>query len=90
MDKITFQMEGEEAVEFFVLEQTTLGGCSYLLVTEEEDGDGEAYILKDLSRTEDEESIYEMVSDDDEMAAVADVFENLLDDVDFVTEDQEE
>lgn len=90
MDKITFQMEGGEAVEFFVLEQTTLGGCNYLLVTEEEDGDGEAYILKDLSRTEDVESIYEMVSDEDEMAAVADVFENLLDDVDFITEDEEE
>lgn len=33
MEKITFTFEGEDqAVEFFVLEQTKLGGVTYILV----------------------------------------------------------
>lgn len=89
MEKITFQPEGEEAVEFFVLEQTTLGGLNYLLVTDVEEGDGEAYILKDLSDSNDANGVYEMVDDDEEMDAVASVFEKLLEDVDLVKEDEE-
>ena len=47
MEKITFQPEGEEPVDFFVLEQTVIGAKSYILVTDVEDGDGEALILRD-------------------------------------------
>ena len=85
MEKITFRPEGEEAVDFYVLEQTTLGGVNYLLVTDTEEGDGEAYILKDLSSAEDTEGIYEMVTEDDEMDAVASVFENLLEDIELIS-----
>lgn len=40
MEKITFRPEGEEAVEFYVLEQTRIGGFNYILVTDSEKGDG--------------------------------------------------
>jgi len=83
MEKITFNPEGEAPVDFFVLEQTTIAGVSYILVTDQEEGDGEALILKDLSEIEEEESIYEIVSDETELKAVAAVFENLLEDVEF-------
>lgn len=47
MEKITFRPDGEEPVDFFVLEQTRIGGINYILVTDCEEGDGEALILKD-------------------------------------------
>lgn len=88
MEKIIFQPDGEEAVEFYVLDQTTLGGINYLLVTDVEEGDGDAYIMKDVSEADDTEGVYQMVEDDEEMDAVAAVFENLLEDVDFVKEEE--
>lgn len=84
LEKITFNPDGEDPVEFFVLEQTRIGGVSYVLVTDFEEGDGEALILKDISRDGEEESVFTIVSDDEELAAVAGVFENMLDDVTFV------
>ncbi len=86
MEKIKFNPEGEEPVEFFVLEQTRIGGYNYILVTDFEEGDGEALILKDLSKDGEEESVYTIVSDDDELNAVAGVFEDMLEDVKFVQE----
>ena len=86
MEKIKFALSDTETVEFFVLEQTRIGGTDYILVTDMEDGDGDALILKDLSGPEDAEAVYEIVSDDNEMDAVAEVFEKMLDDVEFVSE----
>ncbi len=87
LEKITFCPDNEEPVEFFVLEQTRISGVNYILVTDFEEGDGEALILKDLSKNEDTESVYAIVSDETELNAVASVFEDLLDDVKFVQED---
>lgn len=85
MEKITFVPDGEEAVDFYVLEQTTIGGVNYILVTDaEEDEEGEAYILKDVSTSDAEERVYQLVEDDDELEAVSGVFENILDDVDLI------
>lgn len=85
MEKITFMPDGGEAVEFYVLEQTTLGGVNYILVTDaQEEEDGEAYILKAVSDAENGEQIYSIVVDDDELAAVSGVFESMLDDVDLI------
>lgn len=83
MDKITFNPEGDAPVDFYVLEQTTIAGVNYILVTDFEEGDGEALILKDLSGNEETDSLYEIVSDETELKAVAAVFENILDDVEF-------
>lgn len=85
MEKITFMPDGGEAVEFYVLEQTTIGGVNYILVTDaEDDEDGEAYILKAESGTDEDEQVYSMVEDDNELAAVSGVFENMLDDVELI------
>lgn len=86
MEKIIFEPEGEEPVEFYVLEQTKIGGSQYILVTDEEEGDGEALILKDISMPEDLEAIYEIVSEETELDAVAAVFENILEDIDLLDE----
>ena len=52
-------------------------------MTDTQEGDGEALILKDLSTEDDAEALYEIVSEDDELQAVAAVFENLLDDIEL-------
>ena len=83
MEKILFTPEGEEPVEFYVLEQTRIGGINYILVTDAEDGDGEASIMKDLSEDGEAESTYVFVEDDEELDAVAGVFSNMLEDVDL-------
>ena len=84
MDKISFMIVGEdEPAEFYVLEQTRIGGSSYLLVTDREDGDSDAWILKDLSQDGEEEALYEIVENDRELEAVASVFEQMMDDVDL-------
>ena len=84
LEKITFCPNGDEPVEFFVLEQTRISGVNYILVTDFEEGDGEALILKDMSKDDEPESIYAIVDDDNELNAVAGVFEDLLEDVKFV------
>lgn len=84
MEKIKFTPEGEEAIDFYILETTRLGGTDYILVTDEPEGDGEALILKDLSDNEAEEAVYEIVVDDEELHAVAQVFEKILEDISLV------
>lgn len=84
--KISFTTDYGEDVEFYVVEQTKLNGFNYLLVTEDngDDKEADAYILKDLSKEEDEEAIYDMVEDDRELELIADIFAELLEDVDLV------
>ena len=53
-------------------------------MTDCEEGDGEALILKDLSADGEEEGIFVIVEDDQELDAVAGVFSNMLDDVELV------
>lgn len=83
MEKIEFTLENGENVGFFILEQTKIGGKQYILVTEEEDGDSDALILKEITVGKAVESVYEIVEDETELAAVAAVFENLLEDIKF-------
>ena len=84
MDRIKFYPLGEtEPVELFVLEETRIGGVSYLLVTESEEGDSEAYIMKDLSADGEAEASYVIVEDESELDAIAKIFEELLEDVDI-------
>ena len=75
--------EGNE-VEMYVVEETRINNVNYILVTEEGDEEEEiAHILKDVSDENDEEAIYEMVEDDEELMAISKVFEQMLDDVDL-------
>lgn len=88
LEKITFNADGEDPIDFYVLEQTRIGGCNYILVTDFEEGDGEALILKDLSRDGEEESVFTIVSDDQELEAVSGVFADMLEDVEFVRDEE--
>ncbi len=83
MEKITFAGNDGDNIDFFVIEKTTLGGVDYMLVTETEDGDSDAYVLKDVSSPEDTEGIYEIVDDETELDAVGQVFAQLLDDMEI-------
>lgn len=83
-NKIVFTTEEGEQIPFYVIEQTTIMGCQYLLVTDsqEEEEEAEAYIMKKMT-DDDSQVIYEMVDNDHELSAVSKVFEELLDDTDI-------
>lgn len=84
MEKISFVPDTEEeAVEFYVLEETRIGGVDYILVTDSEEGDAECLILKDLSKPGETEGIYAIVEDEDELDSVFGVFEQMLEDIDI-------
>ncbi|MBQ4530205.1 MAG: DUF1292 domain-containing protein [Lachnospiraceae bacterium] len=83
MEKIAFTFDNDETVEFFVLEETKINGYKYILVTESEENEAEAYILKDLAAEEDAESVYEIVEDENELELVSGLFAELLEDVDI-------
>ena len=87
MEKISFTLDetGEEVL-FYVLEETRLNGTDYILVTDSQEGDGEAHILKDLSSHGESEALYEIVDDDRELQGVMEIFEQLLEDVDITLE----
>ena len=84
MEKIEFTFsDGEERVEFFVVEQTMLNGHQYLLVTDSEEDEADAYILRDAGKNDEDEVLYEMVEDESDLDAVGAVFAELLDDIDL-------
>lgn len=83
---ITLETEEGESVDFYVLEETRINGMSYLLVTDTEDEDGECYILKDKSKAEEEEAVYEFVEDDDEIDYLFKIFTELMEDMDVELE----
>ncbi len=83
MEKIAFTLDDDELVEFFVLEETKINGTKYILVTESEEDEAEAYILKDLAAEDEVESIYEIVEDENELEMVSALFAELLEDVDI-------
>ena len=81
MSSITFTDEEDNAVEYDVIETTTLGGNTYLLVA---DADDNAVILKEqLSAGDEETASYTEELTDSEYDAVAAVFTQLLDDEDI-------
>ena len=83
MEKVIFvDPETKEGIEFFVVEETQINGTKYLLVTEEEDGDSDAYILEELANDNDD-IVYGMVEDDAQLAALGKVFAELIDDADI-------
>lgn len=83
MDKIVITAEDNEQIELYVIEQTRVNGTDYLLVSDTEDDDAEAYILKDVSDGADTDAQYEFVDDDDELNALAGIFSELLEDTDI-------
>lgn len=83
MEKVKFcNPQTQEEIELYVVEETQLNGVKYLFVTEEEDGDSDAYILKEIESKE-QDIVYEMVDDDAELAAIGKVFSELIEDADI-------
>lgn len=84
-EKIIFIDEDGNEVEMYVVEETRINNVNYLLVTEDEgdEEEAEAYILKDISKEEDEEAVYEMVVEDSEIDYIGKVFSELLEDIDI-------
>ncbi|HHU74852.1 MAG TPA: DUF1292 domain-containing protein [Clostridiales bacterium] len=85
-EEIVFITDLGEEVAFQVIEQTRLGGVNYLLVStpEDEDGEAQAIILKDISKDTDIEAIYDIVEDERELENVAGIFRELLDDIELI------
>lgn len=82
--KITLITDDGENVDFYVLEETRISGVNYLLVTDaaETEEEGECYILKDLSKQEESDALYEFVEDDNEIDYLYKIFSELLDGAD--------
>lgn len=83
MEKLKFELEDGTTVDFFVEEQTKVNGVNYLLVTDSQDEEAEAYILKDISATEDDMAEYVIVEDDVELLALSKVFQEMLEDTEI-------
>ncbi len=84
MEKVKFtDPDTGECLEFYVLEQTRINNRDYLLVTVDEDGDSDAFVLKDLSEDTEKEAVYEIVEEEAELEAIAKVFSEMLEDVDI-------
>ena len=78
-------VDDDQTLEFYVVEETKLNGANYLLVTDAEDDDeeGDCYILKDMSGADESDALYEFVEDEDELEGLMKIFAELLDDVDI-------
>ena len=87
-ESILFTTEEEEEVEFFVLEQTRIGGVNYILVADSEEEEAEALILKELPQGEksDGEAVYDIVEEEQELTAISKVFMEMLEDVEIQVE----
>ena len=81
-EQIVFETEDGEVL-FYVIEETRVNGTNYLLVTDSEEDEADCYILKDISLPEDREAVYEMVEDEEILAALQKIFAELLDDTDI-------
>ncbi|MBE5941280.1 MAG: DUF1292 domain-containing protein [Lachnospiraceae bacterium] len=87
---ITFDDDTEE--EMVVLETTKLGGIQYYLVSpaadfENDEEEGECFILKEIiNESDDEYGTYEFVEDEDELNCVFPIFEELLEESDTEVE----
>jgi len=83
-EKIFFVDEEGNEIGFYVIEQTTVNGIAYLLVTDSEEEEGECFLFKDVSAKEDAEAVYVPVEDEVEMEALGKVFAELLEDVEII------
>lgn len=93
---ISFVTDDGEQVLLEILEQTTIAGCNYLLVADQLDEDmseneePQAYIMKEVVLSDESDSdkegvaAYEFVEDEQELASISKIFEELLEDTDLV------
>ena len=84
MQSINFITDEGEEIPFYIIEQTTLAGKDFLLVTDSDTDEDEAevYIMQEISDQEDQ-TVYEFVEAEAQLEALSKVFAELLDDVDI-------
>ena len=84
MQSINFITDEGEEILFYIIEQTTLAGKDFLLVTDSDTDEDEAevYIMQEIS-DQDDQTVYEFVEDEAQLEALSKVFAELLDDVDI-------
>ena len=70
--------------EWYVVDETRINGCNYILVADAPEGDAECMILKDTAPEESKESIYEEIENEEELKIVAGMFEEALSDTDII------
>lgn len=89
-ESISFLTDDNTEVKFFVLEQTTINGRNYLLVSEDaepaEDEDTIVYVMRETDKAEDGMVSYEFVEEEKELESVSIVFEQLMEDMDIEVE----
>ncbi len=84
MDSVQFTQEDGSVIDYFVLAEAKVGQYSYLLCTEEEEGDVEAFVLRAApGDEEDEQLLYETVTDEKELGAAVEALEKQLEDVEI-------
>ena len=82
-EKIVLYGEDGETLTLYALEETRLSGVDYILAADSQEEDGLCYLLKDLSKPEDAEAVYELVEDEREIEYLLGIFEELLEDVEI-------
>ncbi len=82
MEKISFKTDNGTC-EFYVIDETRISNCNYILVSDSLEDEAEAMILKDVSKESDSEAVYVPVEDETELNAIASVFAESLGDIDF-------
>ena len=83
MRTVSFTDDDGNQAEFYVEEQTRIGGTDYLLVSDMPEGDANAFILKDISEDTSAEAEYVFVEDEAEIGALMKVFGEILEDTDL-------
>ena len=79
---ITLTTDDDEEIELMVIEQTMINNVNYLLVTDSEEDEADAYILNETG-AETEDAYYEFIEDSTELEVISKVFEQMLDDIDL-------
>ena len=82
IEQVEFETEDGQKILMSVIEETTIAGVDYILVSsdfddESEEGEIEVLPLK-LIKEEGEFASYETIEDEEELAAVSEVFAKLL------------
>ena len=81
--KIVLHDEDGGTLELYVIEETRINNVDYLLAADSEEDGAEAYILKDMSAPEEEEAVYSIVEEPEEIEYIGKIFAELLDDADI-------
>lgn len=82
IEQVEFETEDGQKILMSVIEETTIAGVDYILVSsdfDDESGEGEIEVLPlKLIKEEGEIASYETIEDEEELAAVSEVFAKLL------------